>query len=84
MTVADGRVHLRFHDKVITVPGFAADEIRHLLEADDCRVDQLPGSLDDDGRIVLVRRLVKEGLLTVRRWVAAGWPGVVVLRSTER
>jgi len=67
MTVADGRVHLQFHDKVITVPGFAVDEIRHLLEADDCRVDRLPGGLDEDGRIVLVRRLIKEGLLTVRR-----------------
>lgn len=67
MSVDADRIRLRFSGKVVTVPRFAVDEIRHLLDAEECTVNELPGTVDDQGRLVLVRRLIREGLLTICR-----------------
>jgi hypothetical protein len=61
MRVEADRVHLRFNGKVVTVPGFATNEVRRLLDVRDVSVEQLPGSVDDDGALMLIRCLVREG-----------------------
>jgi ribosomal protein L16 Arg81 hydroxylase len=61
------RIHLHFGGKVVSLPGFAAAEVRHLVDSDEATAATLPGAVDEHGRIVLVRRLVREGLLTVCR-----------------
>jgi hypothetical protein len=57
---------LIFEGKEIVVPEHARDELEHLFEASDpVAPRELPGVLDDEGRLVLVRRLVREGFLRV-------------------
>jgi Cupin superfamily protein len=57
---------LIFEGKEIVVPEHARDELEHLFEASDpVAPRELPGALDDEGRLVLVRRLVREGFLRV-------------------
>jgi Cupin superfamily protein len=59
-------VVLVFEGKELTFPAHAADELRGLLELDEpFTAADLPGSLDEDGRLVLIRRLVREGLLRI-------------------
>jgi ribosomal protein L16 Arg81 hydroxylase len=65
-TDSDG-VLLRFNGKIVRVPDFAADEVTHLVDAGEFTPDELPGIVDEAGRLVLVRRLIREGLLTVCR-----------------
>jgi hypothetical protein len=44
-----------------------AADLEFMLEGDEpFRASDLPGPLDDDGRLVLVGRLVREGLLRIR------------------
>jgi Cupin superfamily protein len=55
---------LVFEGKEVAVPEHARDELEHLFEASGPIVPgDLPGALDDEGRLVLVRRLVREGFL---------------------
>jgi hypothetical protein len=63
---ANGMVILYFEGKEIGFPAHAAPEVRACFEADEpFRAADLPGELDVDGRLVLVRRLVREGFLRV-------------------
>ena len=65
--VADGSAQLSFEGHVLHFPVRIAPEIEFLLQADGSfTAGDLPGRLDDDSRLVLVRRLVREGLLRVR------------------
>ena len=63
---ANGAVSLVFEGKEIGFPAHAAPELRACFEAEDpfC-ASGLPGELDADGRLVLARRLVREGFLRV-------------------
>ena len=56
-------VELRLVDRVVTFPEHAADVLRAVLTADEFSAAELPGSLDIQGRLVVVRRLLAEGLL---------------------
>ena len=57
-------VALSFAGKTIRFPAHVRAELEHACATDEpFRVDELPGQLDDDGRLVLVRRLVREGFL---------------------
>jgi ribosomal protein L16 Arg81 hydroxylase len=47
----------------ITFPSFAAAALRHALQHSEFSVRALPGGLDDAGKLTLVRRLIREGLL---------------------
>jgi hypothetical protein len=47
----------------ITLPAFARDAVRFALAGPPFVVRDLPGQLDDAGKVVLVRRLLREGLL---------------------
>ena len=67
LTVGDaGNVELAFEGKTVTFPPHARSEVEALAGADDAvRVADLPGRLDEAGRLVLVRRLVREGFLRI-------------------
>jgi hypothetical protein len=57
---------LVFEGKELRFPPHAADELRTCFESEEpFRASELPGELDVDGRLVLVRRLVREGFLRV-------------------
>jgi hypothetical protein len=75
-------VVLAFEGKELRFPPQAVAEVRRCAEAEGpfCPAD-LPGDLDDEGRLVLVRRLVREGFL---RLTAAEGPGVRSPRSDGR
>jgi bifunctional lysine-specific demethylase and histidyl-hydroxylase NO66 len=55
---------LRFEGKTVTFPAEAHEEIEFVASADDEFTPAgIPGELDDETRLVLVRRLVREGFL---------------------
>jgi hypothetical protein len=58
------------HGKEIRVPRFGADAVRFALSTPRFRVRDLPGQLDNNSRLALIRRLVREGLLIVTPQVA--------------
>ena len=61
-----GRRRARLRGKSIRFPAHAAAEVEACFEREEpIRVSELPGGLDLDGRLVLVRRLVREGFLRV-------------------
>jgi hypothetical protein len=53
-----------FGSTVISLPLFVRDAVMFALGGTPFEVRDLPGELDDDGKLVLARRLLKEGLLT--------------------
>lgn len=65
LSVADGRVRLDFHDKTIELPAQVAEEVRYAAERDRFTAGGIPGDLDEDGRMVLVRTMLREGFLTL-------------------
>jgi bifunctional lysine-specific demethylase and histidyl-hydroxylase NO66 len=55
---------LRFEGKVVTVPARAAGALAAACAHEEAfTAAELPGPLDESGRLVLVRRLVREGFL---------------------
>ena len=59
-----GEPVLSFEGKSIAFPAHARDEVEHAALAEGSfRPRDLPGELDEAGRLVLVRRLVREGFL---------------------
>jgi bifunctional lysine-specific demethylase and histidyl-hydroxylase NO66 len=66
-------VVLAFHGKRLLLPSRLEAEASFLAEVDALfTAADLPGRLDDAGRLVLVRRLVREGFLRVRHLDAHG------------
>jgi ribosomal protein L16 Arg81 hydroxylase len=62
---------LLFEGKTLRLPARLAPELEFLVTvARPFRASELPGDLDDEGRLVLVKRLVREGFL--RRSASAG------------
>ena len=65
-SATDGSFGLVFDGKEVAFPARVADEVAWVLEAEDPFTPaDLPGDLDDESRLVLVRRLVREGLLRI-------------------
>jgi hypothetical protein len=60
----DGRIVLELADRRLRLPPHTAPALQLLLSTEHVEVAALPG-LDRDGRAVLTRRLVKEGLLEI-------------------
>ena len=59
-------VALVFEGREVRFPAHAAAEVRGCFETDEpFRVEDLDGQLDTAGRLVLVRRLVREGFLRI-------------------
>jgi lysine-specific demethylase/histidyl-hydroxylase NO66 len=60
----DSRLALVFEGKRLVFPAHAREELEHAVGTDrPFTSDGLPGSLDEAGRLVLVRRLAREGFL---------------------
>lgn len=67
LSVDEDAARLAFEGRELSLPAFVAADLEHILDVDEAfRAEDLPGSLDDSGRLVLVRRLVREGLLRIR------------------
>jgi JmjC domain len=63
---ADDTVTLAFEGKEIALPAHAGPEVRDCFGREEpFRVGDLEGELDEPGRLVLARRLVREGFLRV-------------------
>jgi ribosomal protein L16 Arg81 hydroxylase len=61
----DEQIHIEFHGKVIDFPEHIEDEFGFIAKADAFCAAEIPGQLDADGRLVLVRQLLLEGFLTL-------------------
>ena len=59
----DGRLRLTLGDRRLFLPGALEPAVRRLLDGAPLRVGDLADLLDEDSRRVLVRRLVREGVL---------------------
>ncbi|HET9673318.1 MAG TPA: cupin domain-containing protein [Gaiellaceae bacterium] len=60
------RAILMFEGRTLEFPARVRGELDYVLEAEDTfRPSDLPGKLDEAGRLVLVRRLVRDGLLRI-------------------
>ena len=73
----EGDVALSFHGKRVVFPAHARGELEAATRSTEpFRPAELPGELDDAGRLVLVRRLVREGFLRLSEAPARdGRPG---------
>lgn len=58
---ADDRVDLQVFDRTVSFPSHCVPALRVLLAGGGVRVGDLPG-LDDEGRLVLARRLLREAI----------------------
>ncbi len=57
------RVRLTFQGKAVELPGYAAASVAFCTRTEPFRAADLPDELDTPGKLVLVRRLLREGLL---------------------
>lgn len=58
--------HIQSNGQIISLPAFAYDPIKYSLEAKSFKVKDLPGGLDDESKLVLMRRMVREGLIELQ------------------
>lgn len=67
LTVDDDLVTLSFHDKAVELPARVADAVRSITASngDGFTGRDIPGDLDEPGRVVLVKALLREGFLTL-------------------
>jgi ribosomal protein L16 Arg81 hydroxylase len=59
----EGTVRLHYRNIEICFPRWVDPALRYALEHAEYRARELPGELDDAGKLVLVRRLIREGLV---------------------
>lgn len=64
LTESSEQVRLEFHDKVVAFPGFISESVHFISQTPSFAIRDIPGAIDDGSRLVLVRRLMKEGFLT--------------------
>lgn len=65
--VADGRVELVLVDRVLRLPAPTEEAVRRIVSSSVIRPNDLGDLMDEPSRLVLCRRLVREGLLTFAR-----------------
>ena len=63
LRVRGDRLELLLGDRTLTMPAGLEPAVRRLVDADRCAPADLRGLLDEPSRLVLARRLVREGLL---------------------
>lgn len=63
----DDTTRVLLGDRELRVPPWLAEPLEAIREADRLRPSDLAGWLDEASRLVLIRRLVREGLLEVER-----------------
>ncbi len=59
----DDTLTVNFGTNTLTLPGFTASATAAALGGSIFRINDLPGPLDADGKVTLVRRLIREGLV---------------------
>jgi Cupin superfamily protein len=64
LSITDGAACLEFHRKSIRMPARVAEELRFVTERPGFTGREIPGPLDESGRLVLLRTLLREGVLT--------------------
>ncbi|HLJ11755.1 MAG TPA: cupin domain-containing protein [Planctomycetaceae bacterium] len=69
---SDQGAAIEFPGNRVAGPPRIASSLRFISNAERFSVREIPGDLNDEAKIVLARRLVREGLLTV---VTPCWPG---------
>jgi hypothetical protein len=57
-------VALSFQGKWITFPAYALEAVWFVAQHDEFRIKEIPDVLDEAGKLVLAKRLIREGLLT--------------------
>lgn len=62
----DGKAEIECYGRKITVPEHAGEAVRFAMTQTECAARDLPGALDDSGKLALVRRLIREGLLETK------------------
>ena len=66
LDVGEREAALAYEGRTLRFPARIAPEVEFMLDADDeFTAADLPGRLDDESRLVLVRRLVREGFLKI-------------------
>lgn len=65
VATADGLLHVVLADRTLRMPVAAEPALREIVRRDTFSAGDLSGHLDGRGRVTLVRRLVREGLLTI-------------------
>ena len=66
LDVGDGEAALSYEGRTLRFPARIAPEVEFMLDTDgEFAAADLPGRLDDESRLVLVRRLVREGFLRI-------------------
>jgi hypothetical protein len=63
----DDYLMLSFNGKVVRMPAYVQREVEALTQLNDFKPVALAGDLDEAGTLVLVRRLLREGFLTICR-----------------
>lgn len=61
----DANVTLSYHGKVVETPAHTLSALEFVTSSDSFTAADLPGPLDVESKKILVRRLVREGFLTV-------------------
>jgi hypothetical protein len=64
MTRTDESICVFFHSKYVEFPKYVEDDMQFIIAAKEFAPCELPGNLDPKSRLVLVSRLLVEGLLT--------------------
>ena len=65
LRLTDGELSALLGDRELRMPGWLDEAMQHILERDKLVVADLSPHLDQSSRLVLVRRLIVEGLLEV-------------------
>ncbi len=65
LTESADTIRIDCYGKEISLPVHAGPAIRFALETERFKVSELPGDLDDEGKLVLARRMVREGLIAL-------------------
>jgi len=63
--LGDETLTLSVYGNEISLPAHAETALRFALDTAEYRVGEIPGDLDEAGQLVLVRRLVREGLVEI-------------------
>jgi ribosomal protein L16 Arg81 hydroxylase len=65
LTTQPDTIGVEFHGKTVNFPRHVAAEVRFSLQSPEFSPGDIPGNLDQHGRLVLSRTLLREGLLTI-------------------
>lgn len=64
VTMREGVADISFAGNSVSGPFLIDPALRYIMECNQFRVKDLPDSLDAESKLVLIRRLIKEGLLS--------------------